>query len=336
MPGFPATYLTSPGLNRAFDNFWANKTGPGGIPLQSRFAATWARVARSFRDDPYVLGYDVLNEPWPGTAFASCANTAGCPTFDTGRMAPFYRRVIARIRGEDKRHLVFYEPHVLFNFGADTNIPHARLPGARLQLSRLLPGGAGPRRADELRPTRRERVRQRRRPRRPAPAQPCMLSEFGATDDVGELTRIANLADRHKVSWQEWHYCGCDDPTTSGPGDIQALVKDPALPPRGTNVFWGKLRALARPYPQAIAGVPLRFSFQPGTGRFELVYKTSLPGGRQATNRLTDVFLPAIHYPHGYAAKAVGGTLARVSGGRHLVVRANPGAERVAVTVTKR
>jgi endoglycosylceramidase len=163
-----------------------------------------------------------------------------------------------------------------------------------------------------------------------------MLSEFGATDDAGELTRVANLADSHRVSWQEWHYCGCDDPTTSGPGDIQALVKDPALPPRGANVFWNKLKALARPYPQTIAGVPLRFSFQPGTGRFELVYRTSAPGGRQLANRLTDVFLPAIQYPRGYVARADGGSVTRVSAGRHLIVRANPGAARVAVTVTRR
>jgi endoglycosylceramidase len=335
MPGFPATYLTSPGLNRAFDNFWANKVGPGGVPLQSRYAAAWARVARSFSQDQNVLGYDLLNEPWPGTAFASCANTAGCPAFDTNRMAPFYRKVIARIRGEDKRHLVFYEPHVLFNFGADTSIPQLAFRGLGFSfhdycLVGLVQGA--PRGCDQLD----ESVFDHADAHAARTGNALLLSEFGATDDVAELTRIANLADRHRVSWQHWHYCGCDDPTTSGPGDIQALVKDPARPPRGTNVFWGKLRALARPYPQAIAGVPLRYSFEPLTGRFELVYRTTLPGGRQGTNNLTDVFLPAIQYPHGYLAKADGGSLARVSDGRHLVVRANPGAERVTVTVTKR
>ena len=58
------------------------------------------------------------------------------------------------------------------------------------------------------------------------------------------------------VSWQEWHYCGCDDPTTSGPGDTQALVKDPSKPPRGSNVFRDKLKALARPYPAGDRGYP--------------------------------------------------------------------------------
>ena len=31
--------------------------------------------------------------------------------------------MIAAIRGADRRHIVFYEPHVLFNFGSDTNLP---------------------------------------------------------------------------------------------------------------------------------------------------------------------------------------------------------------------
>ncbi len=336
MPGFPATYLTSPGLNRAFDNFWANEAGPGRVPIQSRYATTWARVARAFGEDPNVLGYDIMNEPWPGTAFATCANTAGCPAFDTNELASFYRRVIARIRGEDKGHLVFYEPHVLFNFGADTNLPQLQFRGLGFSfhdycLVGLVQGA--PRSCDELD----ERVFDNADAHAVRANAALLLSEFGATDDVAELTRIADLADRHRVSWQEWHYCGCADPTTSGPGDIQALVKDPALPPRNANVFWSKLRALARPYPQAIAGTPLRFSFQPGSGRFELTYRTTLPGGSQpVANRLTDIFLPAIQYPRGYAASVQGGSFSRAADGRHLIVRAGPEAARVTVTVTRR
>src|SRR5439155_1111277 len=40
-----------------------------------------------------------------------------------------------------------------------------------------------------------------------------MLTEFGATQDQGILRRMADRADRNMVSWEEWHYCGCDDPT---------------------------------------------------------------------------------------------------------------------------
>jgi endoglycosylceramidase len=65
--GFPGNYLVQPALNRAFDNFWANATGPGGVGLVDRYAAAWKHVAETFSGDPGVLGYDLLNEPWPGT-----------------------------------------------------------------------------------------------------------------------------------------------------------------------------------------------------------------------------------------------------------------------------
>lgn len=53
----------SPAVQRAFDNLWANKAGPDGIGIQDRFVAMWQYVARRFRDDTNVLGYDILNEP---------------------------------------------------------------------------------------------------------------------------------------------------------------------------------------------------------------------------------------------------------------------------------
>ena len=61
-------YLTSPALHEALDAFWANAPGPGGVGLQDRFAAMWAHVAGRVAGHPAVLGYDLLNEPAPGSA----------------------------------------------------------------------------------------------------------------------------------------------------------------------------------------------------------------------------------------------------------------------------
>ncbi|HOX37226.1 MAG TPA: cellulase family glycosylhydrolase [Candidatus Brocadiia bacterium] len=57
-----------PVVNRCFDNFWANKPGPGGVGLQDRYAAMWQHVARRFRDDTNIVGYDLMNEPHYGSA----------------------------------------------------------------------------------------------------------------------------------------------------------------------------------------------------------------------------------------------------------------------------
>ena len=333
-PGFPFTYISSPGLNRSFDNFWANAAGPGGVGLQDRYAGAWARVARSFRRDDAVLGYDLLNEPWPGSDFATCATTAGCPPFDRQELAPMSRRMIEAIRSVERRHVVFYEPSVLFNFGVATNLPDL---GSNLGfsfhdycLTGVIQGApAGCPEAEGL-------VFDNADDRAERTGDSLLLSEFGATRDLETLERITGYADEHMVSWQEWHYCGCDDPTTSGPGDVQALVKDPGAPPRGDNVFRDKLAALARPYPQVVAGTPQRFSFDPGSKRFELAYTRRRASGSGRFRRgRTVVFLPRIQYPHGYRAQIDGAV--DVSGrGQRLILRPDRGTRRVALTVAPR
>ena len=334
LTGFPTSYVTSPGLNRAFDNLWANADGPGGTPIQRRFAAAWERVASSFKADPGALGYDVLNEPWPGSDFTTCVNTAGCPTFDAAKLAPFYRRVIAGIRAADRRHLVFYEPNVLFNFDVDTNLPDfaSRRLGFSFHdycLLGLISGAPSTCAAAE------GQVFDNADARAAESGDALLLSEFGATDDVATLERLTGFADSHMVSWQEWHYCGCADPTTSGPGDTQALVRDPSQPPRGSNVFRDKLKALARPYPQAIAGTPTRFSFDPASRRFELAYTRRRAGGRGSFSRgLSTVFLPSVQYPHGYRARVSGGSLERPPGSRRMLIRAHRNAARITLVVT--
>ena len=45
-------------------------------------------------------------------------------------MGPFYRRVFDRIRAVEGQKLIWYEPNVLFNFSADTNIPALGDPNA--------------------------------------------------------------------------------------------------------------------------------------------------------------------------------------------------------------
>jgi endoglycosylceramidase len=136
------------------------------------------------------------------------------------------------------------------------------------------------------------------------------------------------------VSWLEWHYCACDDPTTTGPGDLQALVRDPSKAPRGRNVKYRKLRILDRAYPQAVAGTPREFRFHPSTGVFNLRYSTSVPAGyRLARSVRTVVFLPRIHYPDGYRVSVTGARVVSPPGSRRLQLERFQGAATVRVTV---
>jgi endoglycosylceramidase len=59
-------YYGSPAVQAALDHFWANSPGPDGVGLQDHYARVWQFVAERFRDEPAVLGYDLMNEPFPG------------------------------------------------------------------------------------------------------------------------------------------------------------------------------------------------------------------------------------------------------------------------------
>jgi endoglycosylceramidase len=60
-------YLTSPAVQAAMDNFYANRPGPGGVGLQDRYARAWRRLAEHFAGNPTVIGYDLMNEPFAGS-----------------------------------------------------------------------------------------------------------------------------------------------------------------------------------------------------------------------------------------------------------------------------
>lgn len=61
------SYLISPAVHQAFDSFWDNAKASGGKGLQDHIAEVWQLLAKRYRDNPYVIGYDLFNEPFPGS-----------------------------------------------------------------------------------------------------------------------------------------------------------------------------------------------------------------------------------------------------------------------------
>jgi len=341
--GFPANYLFMPALSAAFDNFWANDTAQG-VGLQDRYAMAWKHVAERFGENPYVVGYDLMNEPWPGSAWPSCASTAGCPEFDAGPLTEFSKRTIAAIREVDRETLVFWEPLLTFDFGAatghaDTGDENAgfsfhdyciagALGSVGIPLSAFgVPEGTGCPELEELVFRNAAGVSERT-------GDVPFLTEFSATDDGDTNERLLRLADEYLVSWQSWHYCDCEDPTTAGPG-IQSLVIDPRKPPRGDNLKREKLEIFSRPYPRAVAGTPTGFRFDPEARRFDLDYSTEPPGDRAIGRRAqTEVFIPPVHYHGDYEVDVEGARVVSKPGRRVLRLRNAPRADAVSVRVT--
>ena len=337
--GFPQNYLLNPALNRAFDNFYANAKGPGDVGLVDRFAAAWQHVATRFEPDKNILGYDMLNEPWPGTGWQQCANPAGCPAFDQGAFADFWRKTIAAVRKGDGRHLAFYEPNVIFNDGADTQLPKFDDPRLGMSWHNYClvgdvsgsggGGGGGCGAMENL-------VFANAIKRSQTTGDAELLTEFGATDDLDTLKRLTSESDDNMTGWQYWAYCGCSDPTTQGPGETQAIVKDPAKAPEGDNLKTEKLGVLVRPYPQLVAGTPQSWKFDLDTKTFTFAYSTARAGGGAISgSQATEVFVPKRQYPSGYAVQLKGAAVVSKAGAQLLELDACPGAKSVSVQVTK-
>ena len=339
--GFPANYFAMLALSRAFDHFWANDPGPGGVGLQDRYAAAWSHVAEFFRSTPGVMGFDLFNEPWPGTGYALCMNPLGCPAFDK-KLSAFSQRATDAIRTVDQKTVSFYEPNVLFNSGAATSV---QVQGGNLGFSFhdycLFDVVPAPETLGLERPvcnnlsgvlwTNMERHVGKR-------SVTPLLTEFGASDRLANLGDLVDRAAKHRTGWQYWAYCGCSDPTTTGAGDKQALVLDPQQPPTGANVKQDKLKVLAVPHPTAVAGTPTSYAFDRATGVFTLKYSTAKAGGTGnfTTGSRTTVAVPRIHYPAGYTVTATGATVVSAPDAPQLVLALKPGVTQVQVTVKKR
>jgi endoglycosylceramidase len=337
--GFPGNYFAMPALWRAFDHFWNNDTitlvQHGGqtrvMGLQDLYASAWRQVASYFASNSAVLGYDLLNEPFPGSQWYSCLSPAGCPAFDQQFLAPFVHKVLTSIRSVDTSHLVYYEPQLSFDFSAATSIGDPGDARSAFAFHAYCAAAVG---APETPPTRaacdqvEDRTLSNADQQAKTSGDALLLTEWGATDDEQELQSVAAAADKHMDSWQEWTYVGGDP---SAPRPTESIVIDPRKPPTGSNVKWAKLKVLERPYPRVVGGTPRSWSFDPTTRVFRFVYSTKPVAG--SGSAFTLVSVPRIQYPRGYTVTAAGARVASRPGVQTLVLYASGSPHSVVVTV---
>jgi endoglycosylceramidase len=311
--GFPFYYEQNPALQQAFQSFWQDAMGPDGNGLEEDYAAMFAAVGKRFAGEPYVLGYDLFNEPWPGTTWSDCLNDPeGCPSLDQGELGPAYAKAIAAIRAAGDEHLVLGEPFNLFNFGSSTT-------------SMPLPGGdANAGMSFHVYPLLTSQA--------PAVVDNAVAwskqtggallnTEWGATEDPVTLTADAAALDAALVPWIFWSFC-CE------------LVPSLQAAPGGSNLVASTAGVLVQPYPLAVAGVPEKLDVDPSARTLSFTWSTSRPGGGSfATGTVTSFEAPALTYPDGYTATATDGWVTSAPCAPLLTVQAKPEAATVTVDV---
>ncbi|MCK8061622.1 MULTISPECIES: cellulase family glycosylhydrolase [unclassified Fusibacter] len=61
-------YLFSDAVKGAFDNFWTNKLLDNNVGVQDQFASLWRMIAGRFSKFDNIIGFDLFNEPFPGSS----------------------------------------------------------------------------------------------------------------------------------------------------------------------------------------------------------------------------------------------------------------------------
>ncbi|NOR74794.1 MAG: cellulase family glycosylhydrolase [Draconibacterium sp.] len=62
------SYMISPAVQTAFDNFWKNTPAADGVGLQDHYANLWKHIAKRYANNTTVIGYDIMNEPFLGSS----------------------------------------------------------------------------------------------------------------------------------------------------------------------------------------------------------------------------------------------------------------------------
>lgn len=95
-----------------YDEVTENTEDYPDIELQARFINYWSVVSNYFKDNEYVIGYDLINEPIAGDAWEHPLRYVNTQKTEKEILEPFYQNIMKAIYANDKNHIMFFEPLV--------------------------------------------------------------------------------------------------------------------------------------------------------------------------------------------------------------------------------
>ncbi len=272
-------------------NFWQNDEN-NGAGLQDHYVNLWRFVAQRYRDEPAIAMYDLLNEPFGGPIPPG--------VFELQFMFPFYQRLSAAIREIDPRHAIAFQPELLHAIGVPTPVAAPIGIDNAIYIPHEYTASYFIQRVNPAYTPLQDPITQLYLNIANTEAQifstPWMIGETGWTrsteaDGVGgpipaideqaprDFARdFTRAADAFQIGWQWFAYSSIDEAYGINFG---GELDDPLI------------RELARPFPRAVGGELIAFSFAPETGIYQQQWRNN-PGG------MHEIALPmAWHYPDG-------------------------------------
>lgn len=269
-----------PKVKRSYVEFFKYKKKK---ELQQHYITAWKKVIEVFKDNPYVIGYDLMNEPHGGNLTKTLFGF-----FEKRWLTRFYKRLIPAIRTADAERYIFFEPRSFgVNFGMksylkkveDANASNPKLVYAPHCYPRFVDVGKAYNKKAKKELSKWFRKRHDEIEMHHTPA---LLGEFGLSPgrkdyDLFLYDLFRKTEDAH-MSWTYWS----GDPGGWGPLNAD-LTPSPILD------------KLLRVYPKATAGILNSYSFNETTRVFVMNY-THLPAIAQPT----EIGIPRYMFPNGY------------------------------------
>lgn len=269
----------SPELTSVYQSFYDNENG-----IIDKFIEFWKVMTLTFKDNKYIIGYDIWNEPWPGSLWATPSNL--WPGHASKKQAiPFYKKVDAAIRTIKPDYISLFEPipfpDTVPLFGGHTFKSFDEMPAGKdkLQYQALNLHAyccqAGPTICKTGEPlleykdfcnSFHERKIQAHTDEAKSHGVPLIITEFGACSSsqacFEEMKSLTEATEKHFVSWAYWMYKPYGDHTTSAYEHSEGMFQDD-----GTAQAV-KEKALTRSYIQAYQGTPISSKFDLETGLY--------------------------------------------------------------------
>ncbi|MFN8018921.1 MAG: cellulase family glycosylhydrolase [Acidimicrobiales bacterium] len=306
--GFPLYYVTNPAIQAAFDSLWANEQADG-VGLEDHIATMFSALAGAVGSNPNVIGYDILNEPWPGTNWNPCYQGDGCPAQDASGLDQLHDKVTTAIRAKDADHLVFGEPYVLFNFG--TAPTHISLPGGD-------PNSGMSWHMYTTAPSYEPNVIANAIAWSEQTGGALLNSEFDEAKTLGDVNRMVGELDNGLIPWIWWAYDG--------------FVHNMTDPLTDANIDQPTADALVRPHPVQVAGTPAALDYDEAAKVLRFRYSTTAPNGKGLPDGTETVIkVPASSLPDGYELQVTGGTVTSAPDAEVLTIVADGSAGSVFV-----
>jgi endoglycosylceramidase len=283
LPGGTPWWLKNidPTVVNSWINFWQYTNHKD---LQDHYILAWQKIAERFKNNPYVIGYDLMNEPWGGDLIKVFLTGE----FERSQLSALYSRLIPALRKTDPNKYIFFEPTPApVTFGAPSNLPKisdTRSSGRLVYAPHCYPydthEGLG------YTATSKQQLKDWERERKKETLMhgniPLVCGEFGLSPtQAGFSDYLADfnaMSDKNLWHWTYW---------SNDLGGWSPLNAD-----RSETVI---LQQLIRAYPKATAGKLETFSFDPISKNFSMTFVSN-----SAITQPTEIFIPTRFYPTGW------------------------------------